>query len=267
MTRPLGLAGTGDAVLESASAALKEFALSFLPPDEQGQANIFLKLDHCLRVFQEAQAIVQDEAMAADTARTALWAALFHDIGRFPQYARYATFDDRKSTNHARLGVRVLKREGLLQPLPLPRQKAVLAAVILHNRRFLPPGLPEGVAVPAKVVRDADKLDILAVMLEHLRPGAPRNKVVTLGLRDDPAAYTQAVIDQIMAGRLADYGDMIWFNDFRLLLCSWIYDFHFAASRNALRQRCFVEELLAELPDTREIRRAAAKIRMDLAAG
>ncbi len=266
MTSRIGFAGPHDVGLDSAAAALKRYARSFLPPDAQGQTNIILKLDHCLRVFQEAQAIVQGETMAEDVARTALWAALFHDIGRFPQYARFASFDDRKSTNHARLGVRVLKQEDLLHELPPPQQKAVLSAVILHNRRFLPPGLPEHMAVPAKVVRDADKLDILAVMLAHLRPDAPKNNVVTLGLRDDPAAYTPAIIDQIMAGRLADYADMVWFNDFRLLLCSWIYDLYFATSRRTLLERGFVEKLLAALPDTANIRQAAAKIRMDLTA-
>lgn len=266
MTFRIGFAEPRYAGLDPAAAALKRYARSFLPPDARGQTNIILKLDHCLRVFQEAQAIVQGERMAADAARTALWAALFHDIGRFPQYARFATFDDRKSTNHARLGVRVLKQEGLLRELALPRQKAVLTAVILHNRRFLPPGLPKHMAVPAKVVRDADKLDILTVMLAHLRPGAPENNVVTLGLQNDPAAYTPAIIDQIMAGQLADYADMVWFNDFRLLLCSWIYDLYFATSRRTLQARGFVEELLAELPNTANIRRAAAKIRGDLAA-
>ena len=48
--------------------------------------------------------------------------ALFHDVGRFPQYARYKTFRDSISTNHAALGASVLfeqERSG-----SLPRRSA-----------------------------------------------------------------------------------------------------------------------------------------------
>jgi putative nucleotidyltransferase with HDIG domain len=251
--------------LERAALCLTRFAHEFVPPDRQDQSNITLKLNHCLRVFREAEAIVAGERLDRETSQVALWAALFHDVGRFPQYARHGTFDDRKSEDHGRLGVRVLKERDFLHPLPPLQKKAVMAAVILHNRRFLPQGLPGRIALPARVVRDADKLDIFAVMLAHLRPGAPANHVVTLGLRDDPAAYTPAIILQIMQGRLADSAKMVWINDFRLLLCSWIYDLNFTASRRTVLERGFVEELLAPLPDTPDIRRVAQKIRTDIA--
>lgn len=248
--------------LEQAVLALGRYARLFYPPDAQGQSNMALKLDHCLRVFQEAEAIVVGERL--DSAQVALWAALFHDVGRFLQYARFGTFDDRKSVDHGRLGVRVLKERGFLQPLQPSREKAVLAAIILHNRRFLPKHLPSQIAIPAKVVRDADKLDIFMVVLAHLRPNARPNNVVTLGLRDDPTAYSEAMVSQVLSGQLADYAKMVWTNDFRLLLCSWIYDLNFATSKRAVLQRGFVDELLSSLPDTPDIRQVAEKVRADL---
>jgi putative nucleotidyltransferase with HDIG domain len=275
-----------DADLEDAISSLTRYARGFFLPDAQGRAaqdraardwaaqdwaaqdwaNVELKLAHCLRVFQEAKAIVAKEGLARDAARAALWAALFHDIGRFPQYARYTTFNDRKSEDHGRLGARILKQSAFLSSLEPQLQKVVLAAVVLHNRRFLPLGLPERFAVPAKVVRDADKLDIFAVMLTHLRPGALANHVVTLGLRDDSLSYTKEILVQVRQGCLVDYTKMVWINDFRLLLCSWIYDLNFASSRNTLLERGHLDELLAHLPETEEIRQVARKVRVDLKA-
>lgn len=252
--------------LDQAVQELTEYAHGFFPADAHDRANMALKLDHCLHVFREAGSILAREKVFPDQARVALWAALFHDIGRFPQYAGYATFDDRKSVDHGKMGVRVLKQQGFLRPLGPSLQKDVLVAVILHNRRFLPPGLPSRFAVPAKVVRDADKLDIFSVMLAHLRPGAPVNHVVTLGLRDDPSAYTSEIVAQIMQGCLADYGRMVWINDFRLLLCSWVYDLNFAAARRTVMERGVLDDLLSALPDTPDIRRAARKVRADLEA-
>ncbi len=48
--------------------------------------------------------------------------ALFHDIGRFEQYACYHTFADRHSVNHTELGVEVLQRENLLDLLDATAQ-------------------------------------------------------------------------------------------------------------------------------------------------
>lgn len=279
MTADVKLTRLGDVDLEGAIPVLTRYARGFFLPDAQGWAvqgrsvqewadrdwaNVELKLGHCLRVFQEAKAIVAREGFAGDLARAALWASLFHDIGRFPQYARYATFDDRKSEDHGRLGARILKQSAFLSPLKPQLRKVVLAAVILHNRRFLPPGLPERFAVPAKVVRDADKLDIFTVMQAHLRPGAPVNRVVTLDLNDDSSSYSKEILVQVLQGRLVDYAKMTWVNDFRLLLCSWIYDLNFTSSRNTLWERGILDELLAPLPDTKEIRQVARKVRMDL---
>ncbi|WP_051822476.1 HD domain-containing protein [Desulfonatronum thiodismutans] len=241
--------------MEAPVLALVGFAREHFSPDAQDRANMALKLDHCLRVFQEAETITIREGLQPDATRRSLWAALFHDVGRFPQYATHKTFDDRKSTDHGSLGVRTLKRRGLLAALDEHDRKAVLAAVILHNKRFLPPDLPDWAAVPARVVRDADKLDIFQVMIEHLRPGARNNPVVTLGLHDEPAVCTDALVEQILAGKLGDYARMRTLNDFRLLLCSWVYDLNFPASRQAVEERGHLNELLDDLPDLQKIRR------------
>jgi len=39
---------------------------------------------------------------------------LFHDIGRFKQYAVFGTFNDKISVNHARLGIRQIAFHGIL---------------------------------------------------------------------------------------------------------------------------------------------------------
>jgi hypothetical protein len=247
---------------------LTGYAQSCFPQDRAGQKNMALKLDHSLRVFQEAQTLVKAENIPAHLARTALFAALFHDIGRFAQYVQYQTFNDRESVNHARLAVSTLKQLGFLDHLAEKDRKVVLSAVILHNRRFLPPHLPKQTVVPAWIVRDADKLDIYMVMIQHLQPGAEINPVVTLGLRDEPDRYNEDLLDQILAGELGDYNRMGTLNDFRLLLCSWVFDLNFATARQALHERGYLQSLLKNLPDTDRIRQFGQKIRQaTLAAG
>ncbi len=239
--------------MERAVLELVRLAQSHFTNDPQDRANISLKLDHCLRVFQEAECIVAQENFGPDETRTALWSALFHDVGRFPQYAAYRTFDDSKSVDHGRLGVLTLKQHDLLRHLDGQAQKAVRTAVILHNKRFLPTNIPQWADIPAKVVRDADKLDIFVVMLQHLRPGSANNPVVTLNLRDESEEYNKDLVQQILDGQLGEYARMRTLNDFRLLLCSWVYDLNFPATRKAVLERGYLDELLSGLPDTPQI--------------
>ena len=61
--------------------------------------------------------------------------ALFHDVGRFEQYARYHTFVDRRSADHAWLGVEILRKEGELDG---STRDLILRTVSYHNRMDLP---------------------------------------------------------------------------------------------------------------------------------
>ena len=241
--------------MEAPVLELVAFARGLFLADRRHRANMALKLDHCLRVFQEAEMITASENLSPATTRRAIWGALFHDVGRFEQYVTYKTFDDRKSTDHGRLGSWTVKRHGLLARLNRLDRKAVRTAIVLHNKRFLPPGLPKWAMHPAQVVRDADKLDIFMIMLDHLRSGGEHNPVVTLGLRDEPASYSTELVDQVLEGKLGDYAKMRTLNDFRLLLCSWVFDLNYTASKQALRERGYLTALLNALPDTPTIRR------------
>lgn len=237
----------------------------------QGPENVDLKLDHSLRVFEEAVAVaaslVPDLAPGSELERAVHLAALYHDMGRFPQYLRWGTFNDRKSEDHGRLGVRAIRKAGVLDGQPERVRKVALSAVILHNRRSLPPHLPPDVDLAARVVRDADKLDIYPVMLAHLEPGGPDNGVVTLGLERDPEAYTPEILEQVQGRDLCEYALMRYQNDFKLLVLSWVYDLNFPATRRAVAERGYVERLAAALPDSPVFRELGARVRADLLAG
>lgn len=226
--------------------------------------NIDLKRDHSLRVLDNARLIIAPAGLDAEVAETVLLGALYHDTGRFPQLLRYGTFKDSKSDNHGRMGVRALREEGLLDDLAPARRKTVLSAVILHNRRDLPRDLPCEIDLGARVVRDADKVDILRVMLDQVQPGAKRDRTVMLELEEDAEAYTPIVLQQVQGRRQANYADMRFTNDFKLLLASWVYDLNFVSSRVLVRERGLLEELLELFPDRTEFRALADQLRGDL---
>ncbi len=242
-----------------------------LVPDQV--ANMELKRDHSLRVLAEARAITAslgpadglDRAADPGQEREIHVAALYHDAGRFPQLVRWGTFDDKTSANHGTLGVRAIRACGLLDGARPGPARLVRVVVALHNRRLMPRGLPPRMDLALRVVRDADKLDILRVMLAQFRSGA-RNDVVTLGLARDEAAYTPTLLTRLLEGRQGVYEDMRFVNDFKLLLLSWASGLEFAASRRAFLERGYVRELTGALPDLPDFAGLCGRLEAALAA-
>lgn len=213
-------------------------------------APLHLKTRHSYAVLAHARTLVQTESFAPEIARACLLSALYHDVARFPQYIRYNTFKDSLSTNHGLWGTRILKKRRRFAD-ELPRVRGLtLAAVALHNRFALPQLLPDDLRCVTDAVRDADKLDILRVIEAHTA-GNAKSSTVMLHVPDDPAIWSPKVLDDALNGRVAAYMDLTSVNDFRVLLCSWMYDLRFAATRRALVQESLVPRLLAKLPDTK----------------
>jgi hypothetical protein len=245
--------------------SFEAYVNGFLSGEPGADRNIELKREHSRKVLDEAAMIADDEGLTGRLARLARLAALLHDFGRFRQFAEYGTFIDKNSVNHGLLGCRELRASGFLQGLPEADRHLVRCVTAVHNRRFLPAGLPEDAGCLARLVRDADKLDIYRVMLEHFRPDGTVNHVVTLSKIDEPGAYSASVYEQARRGQ-ADYDEMVYVNDFKLLLLSWAHDLGFAATRRAFAERGYLDRLLETLPRDRRIGRLGEELRQALAA-
>ncbi|MDR2161385.1 MAG: HD domain-containing protein [Desulfovibrio sp.] len=225
------------------------YAASFRSGEERIDGFLALKEEHTLRVLEQARGIAAAEpAFAAPLPRRALLlAALYHDLGRFAQFRRYRTFADARSCDHGRLGKTILRRKGFLRAEPAEVRRLVRTAVALHNRHALPDGLAGVGRLVTQGVRDADKLDILRLMAEQLAPGVVADSVVLMGLENAPERWSPLVLSALEEGRTASFRDMRFYNDFRLLLCSWLYDLAFAASFRKLRDAGYLEEIIGGL--------------------
>ncbi len=238
----------------------------FLTGDAAYDENIEIKREHSLLVAGHAAMVADSLGLPPDLDRACRLAGLFHDLGRFEQYRTFRSFNDPATVNHGRLGCLLLGRVPALDGESPRVRRLVRAAVMLHNRRSLPPGAPADHLLATRVVRDADKLDIFRVMVSHLAPGRALNPVVTLGLKDEPGAWSACIAADIRAHRLAEYGQMEYVNDFKLLLLSWVYDLNFPAARRALLASGLVQELASRLPAAPEMAELVGQALADLAA-
>ena len=197
-----------------------------------------LKRDHSLRVMALAHRILQVHALRPY--ERILLAALVHDVGRFPQLEHFGTFCDAQSVDHGAEGARLLETSSLLAGLRPEEQAWIRQVVAFHNRRQLPP-VAEDIAVGLSVVRDADKLDIVRVVLAGLEAGEI-DDVVALGLRPDPG-YTPQVLEALAQGDAPDYRHLTFVDDLKLFLAAWGGHLVFAESRRIFSDRNYLGRL------------------------
>jgi putative nucleotidyltransferase with HDIG domain len=238
-----------------------QYCASFYSDEQEDQRNIALKEEHTLRVRNNAVQIADGLGLGGDDRSLTEMIALFHDVGRFPQYRDFRTFRDSESVNHAALGAKVLIEQNVLSRLPKDEQEIVVRAVTLHNVFTLPGGLDERTTLHARLVRDADKLDIWRVFIELFDlPESERPQAAGLGLPETPE-YATSILGQLRRREMVRLTSLGTLNDFKLLQLAWIYDLNFGPSLRILRERDIITRLSATLPADEEVRSSVEAVR------
>ena len=247
--------------VEQYRAWFSRFVQEHATGNKQDQQNILLKKTHTDGVCVNAQQIAA--GLGLDTAATALAGiiALFHDVGRFPQYVRYRTFEDSRSVNHAVLGAKTLLERNVLRDLPKRERSLIVRAVALHNVFILPVGLDDEILLHAKLIRDADKLDIWRVFIELSdRDARDWPSAAGLGL-PDAGEYSPGVLASLERREMVRLTSLRTLNDFRLLQLAWIYDLNFIPSLAMVLERSVIEQLTASMPQSDELSRVVGNLR------
>ena len=117
---------------------------------------------HSLRVMDCAGRIAESINLSKEEVELAKLIGLLHDIARFEQFTRFGTFKDKDSIDHGDLGVEILKKDGYIRNYIDDNEydEIILKAIKNHNKFKIEEGLSEKELLFAKLIRDADKLDI-----------------------------------------------------------------------------------------------------------
>ena len=234
-----------------------DYCKSFYSSNIEDQKNIYLKEQHTLNVCENITEIAKELSLSNDQIILSEAVALFHDIGRFPQYAKYKTFRDNISVNHGLLGAQTLLGKKILQNLPDNEQELIIHAVKFHNAFSIPKIEKEDIVFFIKLIRDADKLDIWRVFIEYYEsPDENRASAVSLGLPDIPE-YSEDVTSCLYKKKIVSLSKIKTLNDFKLLQLSWIYDLNFNPSFRLLLERDYIDRITVKLPQTDEIQKAS----------
>mgnify|MGYP003565006569 CR=1 FL=1 len=217
-----------------------------------GVKPILLKEQHTKRTCTEIVLVGRKPGLSGEDLLLAEAVALFHDIGRFPQWKRYGTFIDSGSADHALLGLDVVSRYKILARIPPEEQELICEAIRHHNLRELPTSLSQRQYLFSGLLRDADKLDIWGLVISELEGRG--NLIETLaGYIPISDSFSRHIVAELKEGKVPDFSSVRNRNDMILLRLGWVFDLNFKESCRLVLERNYVDRLCDHLPVRSEL--------------
>ena len=156
-------------ILTEARVYFDSFYLKHKSDDLVVQKSIDLKKNHTLRVVENMNKLTKVLFLNEEQKGIAEVIALFHDAGRFPQFTKYGTFIDEESEDHALLSIAAIEAAAFFAEIDETSQHIIKTAILNHSKIQLPKLEEEQVQLFCQLIRDADKLDIWAMVTNQFR--------------------------------------------------------------------------------------------------
>ena len=197
---------------------------------------------HSLRVMEESKKVAEALKLSEEKVELAELIGLLHDIGRFEQYNRGNTYLNEMLLDHANLGVEVLVKDDYIKKYTNNENyiSIILTAIKNHNKFKIEEDLNEEELLFAKLIRDADKLDILYEGTQ-IYWNTQREKESV-----ENSKISVKIEQQFKAERpVKKYGnernDTV---DGLLILLSYIYDINFKETLRIINKEDYVNKIL-----------------------
>lgn len=242
-----------EALLEEMRVWVHDYIRGYDTEDTQVQTHMELKELHTAFVARHCRALAAYLGLSARQQALAEMIGLFHDIGRFQQFTLYRTFNDKISVNHALLGLEEIADLPLLKQLRVAEQEIFRFAIANHNTMAIAETRDAEQLLFAKIIRDADKLDIYRVLSPTLQPP------------EADAVYSPYFAQCLLKGEQGDYGLIRTQEDRKLVRLLWIYNVYFGWTMREIDRCGYVEQIVALLPASEETRRGVARLKAYMA--
>lgn len=216
--------------------------------DSKVVINYELKKEHTFRVRDNIVKIGKALNLDENNLRLCETIGLFHDVGRFKQYAEYGTFADSVTGSHGKLSVDVLVENNVLKNLPDDEKDIVLKSIDYHNYFLVPEDESETIKLFSRLIRDADKLDAF-----YLETDTKEDRKYDLGNLSCEKEYSDEVIADLMASRQVDFSNFKYTYDRKLGILGLIYDLYYGESFMVFNSENYLQRLFNQLPKNNEM--------------
>lgn len=196
-----------------------------------------MKLGHIMRVAENCKKLAIDLGLPEEQIQLAELIGLLHDIGRFEQYK---IADNTKKFDHGEAGVEVLKKDNYIRKYIEENKfdEIIYTAVYEHNQYELTKGLSKEKELFSKIIKDADKIDILYESIHIYWQDEKRIKQVEEG------RLSEKMLEDFYQHKLADNRNRVSETDQILRYASFIFDINFPCSFRMLKENDNVSKMI-----------------------
>ena len=239
-------------LLKECRLEFEENFLTLISDSPESQSRVEDVRAHSMRVASYS-ALLSKYVLQTDEERNiAEVIALFHDYGRAVLIVQGNESPINIQHNHAALSAKLVQQMEFYSKLPADVQITIHKAIESHNKLKLPKLDSEQQTIYSKLLRDADKLDILESSYRFFKEKNGLQPLVTLDLINQ-VEVSEKIIKSILAGKTASVEDMKSMNDYRLLLLSMAFDLNFKYSFRILSEKQLTQKIYETLPKRDQI--------------
>lgn len=204
---------------------------------------IGLKVAHMLRVKELSKKIAESLNLEQEDIELAELIGLLHDIGRFEQLRVYNTYIDKNSINHGELGVKILFDNGLISNFVEDRSydQIIKKAILNHNKNEIEKDLNPRELLHAKIIRDADKMDIFNIISFEC------NEAVYESEHLEEENFTNEVYEDFISNKSINYKNISTHADTVICHLAYIYDINFRNSLTYIKENHYIDTLYNRL--------------------
>ena len=242
---------------------MSRYMKSFYSDDAQVQQGILIKEKHTGYVTANCVELAKFLKLSTHDTELAEIIGLFHDVGRFRQYSIYKTFNDADSEDHADLALKVIDELNFFKELSAPDYELVKFAIQNHNKKTIAPTDDERKNLFAKLIRDADKLDIYRVLEPFLAQENVDKMPQFIKSRGNLVAeISPDFVENFVTGEQADYTKIRTNGDRKIVRLMWIYDVNFSWTMRKIVERGYIEKIVSNLPMNERIAEGVRRLRL-----
>ncbi len=245
---------------------MSRYMKSFYTDDAEVQQGILIKEKHTGYVTANCVELAKFLNLPTHDLELAEIIGLFHDVGRFRQYSIYKTFNDADSEDHADLALKVIDELEFFNELAAQDFEVVRFAIQNHNKKTVAPTDDERKLLFAKIIRDADKLDIYRVLEPFLAQDAAEKMPNFIKSTSRLVAeISPDFVENFVTGKQADYRKIRTNGDRKIVRLMWLYDINFSWTMKKIVERGYVDKIVSNLPMDEKIAEGVRRLKLHVA--
>jgi len=240
-----------DKLLKECRLAFEEYFQSLTIDSPENQHKFEDIRAHSLRVVSNSLLLANVVLQTEEEKGLATIIALFHDIGKASLISQNleALVIQR---DHSTISTKIIQQMEFYQSLTADLQLVILKSVENHNKLKLPKLDSEQQTLFARLLRDADKLDIYDSSYRFFKEKYGIQPVMIMDLSNG-IEVSEKIIKNILAGKTAAVEDMKTINDYKLLLLSMAFDLNFKYTFRVMSEKQYIQKIYETLPKRDQI--------------